>query len=296
MANSSNIFDLALTRLDQSGQDFYGPVDFSTYKREVGFGGADTAASVSINAFEKGFPQNLKSAGVMVLRLGSDPVGKGGTTQFILNRVRTDWNDFFLFDRDLLGQLEPRFFLPNVSERSLFPFRLLPRMVESSFVNLGLASGLVQEFLGIQIDQQNVPATGQSTFTFDFLVHSDSVRSFHHHKGQVEIDSLICGRRADRECLFVIEAKHSREIRDLSDSSLPKHKLIYPLAAIASRSDVGSHITLVPVYMRTWYSKAGLNFLIAECSYTRDPLPVLSSLQLVRSAHFILRGFGDREE
>jgi len=293
MAPSSQIFDLALSRLNQSGQEFYGPVDFSTYKREVGFEGADTAACVSINAFEKGFPKSLRSAGVMVLRLGSDPVSRGSTTQFLLNRVKTDWNDFFFFDRDLLDQLEPRFFLPNVSERSLFPFRLLPRLVESSFVNLGLASGLVQEFLGIQQDQQNIPATGQSTFTFDFLVHSDSGRSFRHHKGQVEIDSLICGRRDDSECLFVIEAKHSKEIRDFSDGSLPKHKLIYPLAAIASRSDVGSRITLVPVYMRTWYSRVGLNFLIAECSYICNPLPVLSSLQPVRSAHFILRGFGD---
>jgi len=291
MKTTEGLFQKALSDFDRAGGLLYGPLDFAKYRLEAGFPDARTAESISINSFEEGFPKELKNGNAMVLRLGSDPLQQGNTTQFVLSRVRTDWRDYFLFDSDIVKLTERKLFIPDVSERALFPFRLLPKMVESSFVNLGLASGLVQEFLGIQDKRSIVPATGQSTFTFDFLVFSDSAFGVKHNNGQVEIDALITGRRDGIETLFVIEAKHTRHVREYSESTLPKHKLIYPLCAIASRSDIRNNFNLVPLYLRTWYSEVGLNFLLAECSYSFQPVPVLTSLEIARAGHFIIRGF-----
>lgn len=147
---------------------------------------------------------------------------------FALSKVVNDWSDYFLIDEEVFDSVDTQVYLPNTSVRSLFAFQLLPTLTETSLVNLALASGLLPKALGIEPSQEQiVPATGQSVFTFEFQPLSQSEVKLPHYQGQVEIDALFVGQRDGKECLFVIEAKSSRGF-----DSLAKHKLLYPVLAL----------------------------------------------------------------
>ena len=216
---------------------------------------ANTAASISIDAIKK-LPKLLKEQNTMVLRLGS----RSGSNQTYFSLVKTnDVNDFFFNDQALFGQLQPELFLPNVSIRSLFAFQLLPKVTETSVVNLAIASGLMAEALNLEDDKTIVvPATGQSTFTFNFkpLANEDIVLK--HINGQVEIDAVFVAKRDGKEHLFVIEAKHGDKF-----DSLAKHKLLYPSLSLLQK--LPSSMPIVPVYLRSIKTEKGIDFYIAEC-------------------------------
>lgn len=139
---------------------------------------ANTAASISIDSLKK-LPKILKNQNTMVLRFGSRPASNQASNQTYFSLVKSNSvNDFFFNDQALFGQLQPELFLPNVSIRSLFAFQLLPKVTETSVVNLAIASGLMAEALNLEDDKTIVvPATGQSTFTFNFkpLTNEDIV-------------------------------------------------------------------------------------------------------------------------
>tara|TARA_B100001059_G_scaffold134531_1_gene134829 strand:+ start:212 stop:1048 length:837 start_codon:yes stop_codon:yes gene_type:complete len=217
---------------------------------------ANTAASISIDAIKK-LPKLLKEQNTMVLRLGS----RSGSNQTYFSLVKTnDVNDFFFNDQALFGQLQPELFLPNVSIRSLFAFQLLPKVTETSVVNLAIASGLMAEALNLEDDKTIVvPATGQSTFTFNFkpLANEDIV--LEHINGQVEIDAVFVAKRDGKEHLFVIEAKHGDKF-----DSLAKHKLLYPSLSLLQK--LPSSMPIVPVYLRSIKTEKGIDFYIAECT------------------------------
>src|SRR4051794_17804958 len=102
------------------------------------------------------------------------------------------------------------------------------------------------------------PATGQSTFSFDLKPHSSSDTVWRHLRGQVQIDALFVGRRDGEELIFVVEAKHGSY-----PSSLAKHKLVYPVLAIAPQ--VSKYLRIVPVYVRVARLDGDLHFFVAEC-------------------------------
>ena len=214
-----------------------------------------TAPSISIDSLKK-LPTALKNQNTMVLRLGAHPA----SNQTYISLVKSnDVNDFFFNDQALFGQLQPELFLPNVSIRSLFAFQLLPKVTETSVVNLAIASGLMAEALNLKDDKTIVvPATGQSTFTFNFkpLANEDVV--LEHINGQVEIDAVFVAKRGGKEHLFVIEAKHGDKF-----DSLAKHKLLYPSLSLLQK--LPSSMPIVPVYLRSIKTKKGIDFYIAEC-------------------------------
>lgn len=216
---------------------------------------ANTAATISIDSIKK-LPKLLKEQNTMVLRLGS----RSGDNQTYFSLVKSnDINDFFFNDQALFGQLQPELFLPNVSIRSLFAFQLLPKVTETSVVNLAIASGLMAESLNLKDDKTIVvPATGQSTFTFNFKPLANEDIALEHINGQVEIDAVFVAKRDGKEHLFVIEAKHGDKF-----DSLAKHKLLYPCLSLLQK--LPSSMPIVPIYLRSIKTEKGIDFYIAEC-------------------------------
>ncbi|WP_244510225.1 DUF6997 domain-containing protein [Natronobacterium texcoconense] len=219
---------------------------------------------------------DLRDAGVMVLRTGSAPEGTG--TAFLLVDGPNGVSDFFLQDDEIFeGQATetvPRF----VEQEQLLSFTVLPTLSETSLVNLGLASGVLSHAL--ELDTTGAlapPATGRSTFTFDFYPHSGLESPVTHRSGQVEIDTLFAERRDGERILFVIEAKTGQR------ASLAKHKLVYPILAIAD--GIPSEISIVPVYLRCRQSAGTITFDVAECSIPdpRSHLPGVNDLEVTRS-------------
>jgi hypothetical protein len=205
-------------------------------------------------------------------------------------RRKSDWEDFFLLDEAVFGSVAPEVFLPPVQARELFAFQLLPTLTETSFVNLALASGLLAHALGIDRERSAlVPATGQSTFSFDVRPRADVSAVWHHINGQVEIDALFVAERGGKPHLFVVEAKSSRDF-----DSLAKHKLVYPLLALATA--VPSYLPLVPVYLRVMPSPDGLHFCVCECAQPvqTGQLPSIDSLRPHRVRRLVLAGMGRR--
>ncbi|MEM5549521.1 hypothetical protein WNY63_02070 [Pseudoalteromonas neustonica] len=229
---------------------------------------ANTAASISIDSLKK-LPKILRDQNTMVLRLGSRPA----SNQTYFSLVKTDdVKTFFFDDSSLFSQLQPELFLPNVSIRSLFAFQLLPKVTETSVVNLAIASGLMAEALNLEDDKTIVvPATGQSTFTFNFKPLANENVVLEHINGQVEIDAVFVAKRKGKEHLFVIEAKHGDKF-----DSLAKHKLLYPSLSLLQK--LPSSMPIVPVYLRSIKTPNGIDFYIAECPYIVNQQDELYSL------------------
>lgn len=277
------VFDPALREMAENGLEVLGPVPFQHYIETFKLQSARTWHYVSVDSLDRLSPE-LKDAGVMVFRLGSR-VGVTGT-HFGLAKYKHSWSDFFLDDKELLSRAEIQVFLPNVSARRLFSFQLLPKLTETSLVNLAVGSGLLQHALGLgEPHEQVVPATGQSTFTFKISPTSNLATPWEHINGQVEVDALFVGRRNGKECLFLVEAKAGNP-----NGTLAKHKLCYPIAAL--RTELPSYIDIIPIYLKTWPETDGQHFLIAECSSGNNSIVVISDLSPINVTHMVLYGFG----
>jgi len=266
-----------------SGLDTYGPKPFQTYIRKHGLPAARTWQYVSVDSLDR-LPRDLLEAETMIFRLGSRAGVTG--THFGLAKCSNGWDDYFLDDRQLIQQAEQEAYLPSISARRLFAFQLLPKLTETSLVNLAVGSGLLQHALGISDShEQVVPATGQSTYTFAIAPKSGMSAPWQHINGQVEVDALFVGCRGGRESLFLVEAKSG-----FPAGTLAKHKLCYPLAAL--RTEVPEYITIVPVYLKTWSESDGQHFLVTECCIAAEGPIVISEFKPLKVNHKVLHGFG----
>ncbi len=182
------IFQPALTAISGKTGAVYGPMSFQDYLKEHRLPAAKTAASISIDSYER-LPIELRNDDAMVLRLGSSPKGTG--TQFVLVKLKNRLRDFFLFDSEVFTNQKWSTFIPPASMRNLFPFQLLPVLSESSLVNLAIVTGLMSSALGLEERNLTAPATGQSIFTFELRAHSSFPEKLIHASGQVEIDALF---------------------------------------------------------------------------------------------------------
>jgi hypothetical protein len=269
MANRmTNTFLPAIEVMNRENMGCYGPVSFRHYLRQHSLPYKDTATAISVDSRRK-LSTDLVDSNVMVFRLGNHP----GTnhTAFALARTREGWNDFFLEDDRLFSSLEIRSFDASRCNQDLTAFRFLPLLTEPSLVNLALASGLLGEAL--ELDKAGspiVPATGQSTYTFDVRPFADGP-SWTHRQGQVEIDSLFFATRNGKQVVFAVEAKRS----DAFDS-LAKHKLVYPYLAL--RNSLPSSMQIVPVYLRAVRNGDSWNFFVCECGFEDSAKFSLSSL------------------
>ncbi|MEO2016233.1 MAG: hypothetical protein ABGZ53_17885 [Fuerstiella sp.] len=271
------VFDPAIAAIDQSG--LFGPVSFQGYLSEHGLR-ADTATAISVDSREK-LRTELRDNNCMVLRLGRDEGGKH--TAFAL--VKTDdLDDFFLMHENIFTAAH-QIFLPDLSWKSLCAFQALGKLTETSLVNLAIASGLLSFALGIDKTEQHfIPATGQTTYSFDFMPHQSCPVVLSHNAGQVEVDALFFARRNGQECLFLVEAKTGAKRQ-----SLAKHKLVYPLLGI--RQFLPAGISVVPVYMHCVARDDGYEFRTVECSFEspadQSP-PTLCDLTAASSSNLFL--------
>lgn len=280
----SNVFGRLIRELEQRDIYYSEPQSFQNYS-----GIRDrTASYISVQDVDSLKPE-LRKAGYMVFRLGlrlDNP-----TTHFGLAKLKRDdeWTEYFLFDKDIFNEVEPEIFLPNVSVRQLFAFNLLSKLAENSLINLAISSGLLASALGIESSESlAAPASGQGNFTFEFKASSDAPE-WQHVAGQVEIDALFVGRQNNRETLFVIEAKTSKDFK-----SLAKHKLVYPILGLRER--IPGCIPIVPVYIRAIKSehKREIDFYIAICNKLSDTkIIAINELEVIKVKHFVLIGFNN---
>jgi hypothetical protein len=268
-----------------SQSDTFGPCCFQAYRKEHGLGRIDTASAISVDHLSR-LSSALRDHDLMVFRLGSRPGTRG--TWFALARAVNGYGDYFLFDDAAFSDGSAEVFTPTVPARQLAGYQYLPTLTETSSVNLAIASGLLNAALGLDPDVAPVaPATGASTFDFTVVPHSGLGVEWPHLKGQVEIDAVVTGKRAGRDVVFVIEAKQGDGYRDLA-----KHKLTYPVSAVASR--VPPEVGIVPVYMKIRQVGPKLEFNICECEWPdpRNSVAGVDQLVATRSTTFVLLGYG----
>ena len=270
------VFGPALSELETTGKQLFGPTSFRDYVADNDLEASPrTPRYISVDAMDELAPE-LREAGVMVLRVGSAPDGTG--TAFLLVDAPGGVEDFFLHDEAIFGDRPVEAPTEPLERERLLSFHLLPSLSETSLVNLGLASGVLAEALDLDASGALAPpATGRSTFTFELRPHSDLATTVTHRRGQVEIDTLFAERRDGELALFVIEAKTGDR------GTLSKHKLVYPMLAIAE--GVSPEIDLVPVYLRCRQSAGTVTFEVAECSFPdpREELPGVDELEVVES-------------
>lgn len=267
-----------MKRLDKS---VFGPMAYQAYLRHYGLPGSgkrQTAAHISIDAFNL-LPQRLRKEETMVLRLGKAP--NSTETQFVLVRIPGFLKDFFLFDDEVFPH-QGIVFMSSMTAQQLFPYVLLPSLTEGGLINFAFASGVLHRALCLDDRTPITPSTSQSTFTFDLKAHPSISNTFTHRSGQVEIDAMFVTSRNNHPTLFIVEAKAD------STASLAKHKLLYPVLAVAPR--VPQYMQVVPVYMRIHKDHDGYHFRIAECKWDRTPgtAPYVSGIQVVSGSHWIL--------
>lgn len=284
LESGAEIFAPALAELDGENSRFvYGPESLLKYLSRIGKS-AKTAPSISVDSYEA-LPRYLKMQETMVFRLGVSE--GGGNTQFALVRLKGHLRDLFLFDQEVFEDERGATFLPNVSMRRLFTFQLLPAFSEGALVNLALASGVLGQALRFSdMESPLPPATGHSTFSFIFAPHSAYDLTFNHNRGQVEIDALWVDRRDGRDCLFIVEAKAG-----IKERLLAKHKLVYPILALAPH--LPKDMEIVPVYLKAFLADDGIHFQVLECEYPepRSPKPAVDHLKPRTHHHLILPMF-----
>lgn len=267
------VFEPALKEMDERGDVIYGPTSFRDYvsRYDIETSGR-TPRYISVDALGELAPE-LRTADVMVLRMGS---ARGGTgTQFLLVQAPEGLEKYFLVDESIITDNEVSTYDPSIDGEKLLSFQLLPTLSETSLVNLALASGLLSDVLELDTTGSLMPpATGRSTFSFDVRPHSSVSETYEHRTGQVEVDTLFAERRDGEMVLFVIEAKTGTD-----RPTLAKHKLVYPVLAMADA--VPPEIKIVPLYMRCTQTDDRMMFRIVECNLPdpRDDLPGVDALK-----------------
>ena len=262
-----SIFGPALEEMHKNNKRVYGPVAFQEYLTKNNLGNKRTAQFISIDSLNR-LSGKLKKAKTMVFRLGSS--SGSNHTRFALAKYIDGWVDYFLLDSTIEENTSPSLFIPNVPVRQLYSFQLLPKLTETSSVNLALGSGLISKALKLdEGSSQVVPATGRSTYTFSFKPYSEFVGKWIHGNGQIEIDALFVGKKNGQETLFILEAKTGKNLK-----SLAKHKLVYPYMAL--RNKVPEYMQIVPVYLKIWDDKQGKHFVVTECQLNNSDEEIAS--------------------
>jgi len=282
---SLTMFEAALESMATEGASTFGPTSFQKYAQATGLTNAKTAPAISVDSLA-GMPSELRAARAMVFRLGAAEGEQH--TQFALARCVNGWEDYFLMDASVFSSAAAELYIPAVSMKELFAFQLLPALTEASYVNLALASGLLAHALRLDDERSaHVPATGQSTFSFQVRPHSAYPVSWNHRRGQVEIDALFVAQRGGKPHLFLVEAKVSTGLQ-----SLAKHKLVYPLLAL--RASVPHYLPIVPVYVRAMAAEGGVHFCVCECRWNLDEStePAIADLRPAHVRRLVLPGYG----
>ena len=119
---------MALKEMQDSGLAHWGPKSFQQYCKDSGIRQGETARFISVDSLNKLRPE-LRAARCMVFRLGI-PAGERNT-HFALASCGADWDDYFLQDHCLFGDLSAQEFIPTAPHEHLLPFRMLPNYTET---------------------------------------------------------------------------------------------------------------------------------------------------------------------
>lgn len=142
------IFSKLIQELKLSESQYSFPQSYKTYKEKNNIDSRImTAAVISIDFLDKLDPE-LRENNFMVFRLGS-PKGTS-STHFALSKNINGWTDYFLDEDVLYNEIEPEIYRLNALESNKFiAFTLLPKLTETSLVNLCFATGIMNKALSL---------------------------------------------------------------------------------------------------------------------------------------------------
>ncbi|HHS99969.1 MAG TPA: hypothetical protein ENK73_03845 [Thiomicrospira sp.] len=273
-----NVFTKAVQELS-SNINYSQPELFKSYLSRNGLNSVsiNTAQYLSIQSFSDLNPE-LKKNNLMIFRLGSRQKTKG--TYFALAKVLNDWNDYFLFDQTIFNPLTKKIKHIDWNSEPFISFTIIPKLTETSFVNLALSTGVLEEALNLDSNSVSIPATGRGNYTFNVKPSSKLNADWLHYSGQVEIDSIFSGTRNGVEHLFIIEAKSGK-----FPDSLAKHKLMYPVLSVINQ--IPQNIKITPVYLRVDDNTKNIDFYIAECkSFSKNDDLYIDSILVERTISY----------
>jgi len=165
-------------------------------------------------------------------------------------------------------------YVSSASQQDLFPFSIMPKLTENTLLSLGLATGIIQEGLGMD-SQDPIPSPSEANGTYKFKINNPHNSEDFIHDGQVEIDTVVFGKVNGEYTLFVIEGKEGKP-----NTTLAKHKLAYPVMALASEGNIPEYINVVPAYVRAWQDEKNNSIHYCVAIFQLDSNPRNSAIDL----------------
>lgn len=158
-------------------------------------------------------------------------------------------------------------YVSSASQQDLFSFSIMPKLTENTLLSLGLATGVIQAGLGMD-SEEPIPSPSEANGTYKFEIVNPHDSENFAHDGQVEIDTVVFGKMNGKYTLFVIEGKEGKP-----SSTLAKHKLAYPVMALASEGRIPEYINIVPAYVRAWQDvkNNSIHFCVATFEMNCNP-------------------------
>ena len=174
--------------------------------------------------------------------------------------------DEYFIDDNIFPKVGDRY-VSSASQQDLFSFSIMPKLTENTLLSLGLATGVIQSGLGMD-SEEPIPSPSEANGTYKFKIENPHNVDFFEHDGQVEIDTVVFGKMNGNYTLFVIEGKEGKP-----NSTLAKHKLAYPVMALASEGKIPDYIQIVPAYVRAWEDKKtnSIHYCIAKFEMNCNP-------------------------
>ena len=188
-----------------------------------------------------------------------------GSGTFSLVESKNILEDYFV--QDSIFPVRGDRYDSSASQQDLFPFSIMPKLTENTLLSLGLATGVIQAGLGMD-SEEPIPSPSEANGTYKFVIKNPHDETNFDHQGQVEIDTVVFGKMDGKYTLFVIEGKEGKP-----STTLAKHKLAYPVMALASEGKIPEYIDIVPVYVRAWHDKknGSIHYCIAKFSMNCNP-------------------------
>lgn len=274
-----SIFDKIITDAKSGGWQYTSEsINFQEYRRQSNPQLSSSAPRyISIQDYEHLI--GLAPSGLeMVLRMGR------GNFVLLRGPTQDSIKDFFLLDDDIFQAAPPVNFPVIDFDGNLLSFKLLSTLSEANAVNLALASGLLGHALGLDEPFPKIaPATGMSSYSFYVRPNQEVSKVWFYDRGSVEIDTCFIAKRNGRASLFILEAKSSKKAQVDRDSSLAKHKIVYPIMSLSKY--VPKEIDICPVYLRSWMEDGYPHYSIVECNYpdprqfSEDSPPAITALE-----------------
>lgn len=158
-------------------------------------------------------------------------------------------------------------YVSSASQQDLFSFSIMPKLTENTLLSLGLATGVIQAGLGMD-SEEPIPSPSEANGTYKFEIMNPHDSTKFAHDGQVEIDTVVFGKMNGEYTLFVIEGKEGKP-----STTLAKHKLAYPVMALASEGKIPEYVNIVPAYVRAWEDEKNnsIHFCVATFDMNCNP-------------------------